>query len=241
MKPHGDRIWAERYHPFEEPLINTDRSSAVPAAREMRKAGFFRRALRKARALVRPTPVPFLSNAPRYEPFEVGQWSYGEPEVVYWEAGAHLTIGRFCSIAGGVTIFLGGEHHPEWVSTYPFSLAFADARALPGYPHTKGDVTIGHDVWIGRDALLLSGITVGHGAVIGAGSVVTRDVEPYSISAGNPARHLRHRFPPETIRALLRIAWWDWPLEDIREAWPLLQSADVAAFVQRHEKPSASR
>src|SRR5262245_44233226 len=189
----------------------------------------------RARRLLRGSaPVVFLSENPRYAAFDVGAYSYGEPEVVYWDAGARLKVGRFCSIARGVTILLGGEHHSEWVTTYPFSLVFADARSLPGYPHTKGDVVIGNDVWIGQDAVLLSGVTVGDGAVIGAGSVVARDVEPYSVCAGNPARQVRLRFPPETIAELLRIAWWDWPLDEVEKAWPLLQSADVAAFVGRY-------
>jgi len=209
----------------------------------MSSRGFLGRALRRARAaLVHPRrPVRLLSENPQYQGFQVGAWSYGEPAVVFWDSGARLTIGRFCSIASGVTILLGGEHHPEWVTTYPFSLIFAEARALPGYPHTKGDVVIGNDVWIGKNALLLSGVTIGDGAIIGAGSVVTRDVEPYSICAGNPAHHVRHRFPPKTVEALRTIAWWNWPLEDIKKAWPLLQSGDVAVFLERYGPPAGAR
>lgn len=208
-----------------------------------RHPGRLRRALRKALHTLagRGSPVGFLSEEPRYSRFEVGAWSYGEPEVIYWDAGARLRIGRFCSIASGVTILLGGEHHTEWVSSYPFSLIFPEAASLPGYPYTKGDVVIGNDVWIGRNALLLSGITVGDGAVIGAGSVVSRDVEPYSIAAGNPARHVRYRFPAETIEALRRIAWWHWPLADVKQAWPALQSGDVEAFVERYAKTTPAR
>jgi acetyltransferase-like isoleucine patch superfamily enzyme len=177
-----------------------------------------------------------LSENPRYSRFQVGEWSYGEPDVVYWDAGADLRIGRFTSIAPGVTILLGGEHHLEWVTSYPFPLLFADAQRLPGYPYSSGDVSIGNDVWIGQDVLILSGVTIGDGAVIGAGSVVAHDVEPFSIWVGNPARFVRRRFPPETIAALQRIAWWDWPIERVKEAWPLLCSADVDDFVQQYAR-----
>jgi len=176
----------------------------------------------------------------RYARFEVGEWSYGDPEVVYWDAGAHLRIGRFCSIASGVVILLGGEHHHDWVASYPFSLTFPGAASLPGYPHTKGDVEIGNDVWIGRDAIVLSGVTVHDGAVIGARSVVTRDVEPYSVVVGNPARHLRYRFSREQVEALRRIAWWSWPLDEVRKAMPILQSGDVDGFIARYGSTAAS-
>jgi acetyltransferase-like isoleucine patch superfamily enzyme len=196
--------------------------------------------LHRLRALLRRRrSYAFLADDPRYGAYDIGEGTYGEPEVVYWDAGARLTIGRFCSIGADVCIFLGGEHHVDWVSSYPFSLKFNDAAALPGYPHAKGDVVIGSDVWIGRGASILSGVRVGHGAVIGAGSLVARDVPPYTIVVGNPARAIRPRFTPEVVDALLRIAWWEWPLDRIREAWPLLQSPDVDAFVRAYGTASA--
>ena len=82
--------------------------------------------------------------------------------------------------------------------------------------------------------MILSGVTIGDGAVVGAGSVVTKDVPPYSICAGNPARHIRFRFPPEVIEALLRIAWWNWPQETLAAAMPMLQAGDVEAFIARY-------
>lgn len=172
---------------------------------------------------------------PRFSRFDIGEWSYGEPTVVYWDAGATLRIGRYCSIAPEVTILLGGEHHWDWVTTYPFSLMSAGARSLPGYPHTKGDVVIGHDVWIGHGATILSGVRIGNGSVIGARAVVTRDIEAYSICVGSPASPVRRRFSEPIARALERIAWWNWPDDKVREAWPLLQSSDVAAFVRQYD------
>ena len=207
--------------------------SVLTSTVEKKPWGLLQRLVRRVISNVtwRTPAVVLLSRDRRYSRFKIGDWSYGEPQVVFWDAGAGLNIGRFCSIAAGVTILLGGEHHPEWVTTYPFSQMFREARRLPGYPHTKGDVTVGNDVWIGQDALILSGVTVGDGAVIGAGSVVTKDVLPYSICAGNPARHVRFRFAPETVEALLRIAWWNWPLKTLTAASPLLQSGDVEAFI----------
>lgn len=178
----------------------------------------------------------FMAENKRYAAYEIGEGTYGRPDITFYDAGATLKIGSYCSIGPGVTILLGGEHHLDWVTTYPFSLLFDDARSLKGYPHTKGDVVIGSDVWIGHGALVLSGVTIGDGAVVAARSVVTKDVEPYSIIAGNPARHIRFRFSDQTIQALLKIAWWKWPPEQVRAARPLLQSGDIDGFIAKYSK-----
>ena len=193
---------------------------------------FVRRVLRRNHKGI---SINLMKDDRRYSNYKIGEWSYGEPEIAYWDTGASLQVGRFCSIARGVTIYLGGEHHLEWVSTYPFSMIFTDAGSLPGYPHTKGDVVIGNDVWIGSDSIVLSGVNIGDGAVIGARSVVTKDVKPYQVVAGNPARGIRFRFSPEQIDRLLEIAWWNWPLKRIQEAWPLLQSGNVDTFLEEHD------
>ena len=178
----------------------------------------------------------FMAENPQYREFDVGEGSYGYPEIVFYDAGAKLTIGKYCGFAPKVTILLGGEHHHDWVSSYPFSLLHEDAKHLPGYPFTKGDVVIGNDVWLGYGALVLSGVTIGDGAVVAARSVVTRDVEPYSIVAGVPAKHIKFRFQPPTVDALLEIAWWDWPHEKIESSWEHIQSSDVVSFVQRFHR-----
>lgn len=174
----------------------------------------------------------FMAENKRYSGYQVGVGTYGRPEIFYYDAGAALKIGSYCSIAPGVKILLGGEHHVEYVTTYPFSLLLNEARDLPGYPYNKGDVIIGNDVWIGQDAMILSGAHIGDGAVIAGRCVVRRDVAPYSVVAGDPARHVKYRFPEETIEALLKIAWWNWPASEIEKAWPLLQSPDVDKFIE---------
>lgn len=182
-------------------------------------------------------PSVFMSGKRRYSSYQIGDWSYGRPNIIHWDCGGKLIIGRFCSIADGVDILLGGEHHADWVTAYPFSLLFADAKNFPGYPLTKGDVVIGNDVWIGRNVLILSGVHIGDGAVVGAGSVVTKSVDSYAIVAGNPARMIRSRFPDDVKRKLQEIAWWNWPIEQIKNAWPLLLSSDVAAFIRKYHRP----
>jgi virginiamycin A acetyltransferase len=181
-----------------------------------------------------PLDPTFMAENPMYTAYHIGEWSYGKPRVLSWGEGTKLCVGRFCSMAENVVILLGGEHHVDWVSTYPFNILFTDATVFSGHPHTKGDVVIGNDVWIGRDALILSGVTVGDGSVIGARSVVTHDVPPYAIVAGNPARLVRFRFSEHTCEALQQIAWWNWPLSKIKEAWPLLLSQDIEEFIARY-------
>jgi acetyltransferase-like isoleucine patch superfamily enzyme len=174
----------------------------------------------------------FMKQNELYEACDVGEWTFGRPQVS-WGDGT-LRIGRFCSIGDGVKILTGSEHHTDWLSTYPFHIAFTSAEELPAPAHTKGNVTIGHDVWIGNEAMILSGVTIGNGAVIAARAVVTRHVPAYAVVAGVPARVVRYRFDEETIRAIEKIAWWDWPVPKIEEALPLLQSPDTAEFIRRY-------
>jgi acetyltransferase-like isoleucine patch superfamily enzyme len=179
---------------------------------------------------------PFYMNKnKRYAKYHIGDWTYGTPTVFSWREGTKLKIGRFCAIADGVIILLGGEHRIDWVTTYPFSKLFPKAKGFTGHPRSRGDVIIGNDVWIGTDALILSGVEIGNGAVIAARSVVKEDVLPYSIVAGNPAKHIKFRFSESTRDDLQKIAWWDWPLSKIEEAWPLLLSSDIEAFITKYK------
>jgi len=165
--------------------------------------------------------------------YRIGDHTYGKPRVVSWGEGSSLMIGKYCSISANVVIFLGSEHRTEWISTYPFPYIWEEAKSIKGHPATKGNVVIGNDVWIGFGTTILSGVTIGDGAAIGACSLVIRDVPPYAIVAGNPAQVLRHRFDAETIQKLLKIRWWDWPDEKVKENVHLICSDSIPAFLEQ--------
>ena len=167
--------------------------------------------------------------------YSVGRWTYGEPQVLSWEDGTTLSVGAFCSIAAGVQIFLGGNHRTEFVSTYPFAEVWKRPEWSRGSV-SKGDVAIGNDVWLASRCVVMSGVTIGDGAVVGACSVVTKNVPPYAIVAGNPARIVRKRFSEEQIGDLLRIQWWNWDDRQIESAMPWLMSGDVDGLVSFAEK-----
>jgi virginiamycin A acetyltransferase len=132
--------------------------------------------------------------------------------------GDKLIIGKFCMIASDVIFIMNGANHlTEAVTSYPFAIfgnGWQEAMKGKAYP-TKGDTIIGNDVWIGYRATIMAGVKVGDGAIIAANSVVTKDVEPYSIVGGNPAREIKKRFSDEQIKDLLEIKWWDWEVERI--------------------------
>ena len=150
-----------------------------------------------------------------YKDRDIGDYTYGHPKII---GRGDIKIGRFCSISDEVTILLGVEHRHDWITTYPFSALFHDAEHIEGHPRGKGPVIIGNDVWIGYRATILLGVTIGNGAVIAANAVVTKDVEPYSVVAGNPAIHKKFRFE-ESWRDYLqrKLKWWDWPIDTILE------------------------
>jgi acetyltransferase-like isoleucine patch superfamily enzyme len=177
-------------------------------------------------------PVPFYTaDALRHHSHvEIGDHTYGCPNVLDFGEGTRLRVGKYCSIASGVTIMLGGNHRIDWITTYPFpALAsrWPGASAISGHPQSKGDVSIGNDVWLATDALVLSGVTIGDGAVVAARAVVAKDVPPYAIAAGNPARVTKTRFSDDQVRILLALRWWDWPDDAVAKAVPLLCGGNV--------------
>ncbi len=143
-----------------------------------------------------------------------------------------LIIGKFCSIACGTKfIFTSANHTLESLSTYPFPLFFEewglDKANVTAAWDNKGDIVIGNDVWIGYEAVIMPGVTIGDGAIIGTRAVVTKDVAPYTIVGGVPAKPIRKRFPEETIQSLLKVKWWEWSEERIRENIEAIQSGDI--------------
>ncbi|SIQ76526.1 type B chloramphenicol O-acetyltransferase [Marinobacterium stanieri] len=145
-----------------------------------------------------------------------------------------LIIGSFCSIGTGVSFVMAGNqgHRHDWITSFPFFFmdeepAFADA--INAY-QPAGDTVIGNDVWIGAEAMIMPGIKVGDGAVIGSRALVTKNVEPYTIVGGNPAKVIKQRFSDDEIEKLLEMKWWDWSQEQLKGAMPLLCSGDIAAL-----------
>lgn len=168
--------------------------------------------------------------------WEIGDHTYGNISVSEPRM-AKLKIGKFCSIAAGVSVILG-NHRVDTVTTYPFSSL---RSRWPGIRRnyiddhsTKGDVIIGNDVWIGHSATILSGVTIGDGAVIATKSLVNKDVEPYSIVGGTPAKLIKFRHSPNVISDLLRIKWWEWNDETIDSRLPELLS-DAETFVNLYK------
>ena len=149
--------------------------------------------------------------------------------------GDRLKIGKFCSIACGAKfLFTSANHALGSLSTYPFPIFFEewglDAKDIRQAWDKRGDIVIGNDVWIGFEAVILSGVTVGDGAIIGTRAVVTKNVPPYTIVGGAPARPIRRRFEDAVIEKLEALRWWDWDEEAIRRAIPAIQSGDLAAL-----------
>ncbi len=157
----------------------------------------------------------------------VGKFTFGvgNIELAHHKGAPRLSIGRYCSIAGNVRIFTGAYHRSDWMTTYPFGHIHEDTfgnAKTEGYPYSKGPVSIGNDVWIGNSVTIMSGVTIGDGAILAANSHIIKDVQPYEIVGGNPAQHIRYRFPKEVIDFLINIAWWNLNESLIKKIHPLL-------------------
>jgi acetyltransferase-like isoleucine patch superfamily enzyme len=161
---------------------------------------------------------------PSYAPARLLRYSPHDPQA---------SIGRYCSLNDASYLVTGGNHHREHVSTCLFY--FTMGAGPETYSDSNGPIVIGNDVWSGFGSMVMSGVRVGDGAIIAAGAVVTKDVEPYSIVGGVPARHIDYRFDEPTRSALLRIQWWNWTESKIRAHVEQLASPEVAAFVSGHD------
>jgi len=162
-----------------------------------------------------------------------GKYSYGSPIFSPYHT-CNVIIGDFVGFAENVSIDTGGEHNTKVISTFPFHHFPMFQAAVAGAPLNsalhKGDVVIGNDVWIAEGVRILTGVKIGDGAVIGSRALVCTDIPPYAIAVGIPAKVIRYRFSPDVIEKLLKIKWWNWPIEKIKEHAKILVSEDVEAL-----------
>ena len=151
--------------------------------------------------------------------------------------GDRLKIGRFCSIACGAKfLFTSGNHTLRSLSTYTFPIFFDEwnldkSRIFEAWDN-KGDIELGNDVWVGYEAVIMSGVKIGSGAIIGTRAVVTKDVPPYTVAAGVPAKPIRRRFDDSTIETLEKLRWWDWRDEKLAAAIDAIQTGNIKQLVE---------
>jgi acetyltransferase-like isoleucine patch superfamily enzyme len=177
-------------------------------------------------------------SAYNFEDFNVlsiGRFSYidGNALIHHFAEKSTVAIGQFSSIASNTAFFLRANHRSEWITTYPIAMMpWPAALPKPAHPHKhgKGDITIGNDVWVGEGARFLPGVRVGDGAIIGTGTVVTKDVPAYAVFGGNPGRVRKMRMSARDIKDLLEIRWWDLPTPVIAQLAPAICSTNVAAL-----------
>ena len=171
---------------------------------------------------------------------KIGKYTYGFENIIIndWGEGYHVEIGAFCSIARRCNIYVGGNHRKDWITTYPFGILhkniFTNPNAL-SLPISNGNVIIGNDVWIGDNVTIMSGVTIGDGAIIACDSHVVKNVEPYSIVGGNPAKIIKYRFSKDIIESLLEIKWWNWCDDKINENAHLLCSNKIYKLIENNK------
>lgn len=161
--------------------------------------------------------------------------------IISWSDEYKIQVGKYCSIGRECNFFLHANHRPDWITTSsqlwgPVTPEIAEMHMQMGHPSCKGDITIGNDVWIGAKSTVMSGVKISDGVVIGSGSVVTKDVPPYAIVVGNPAKVIKYRFEEHQINDLLNIAWWNWSETKIKEESMMLWSKDINDFIKKHKK-----
>lgn len=149
--------------------------------------------------------------------------------------GDRIQVGRYSGLHYSTVVIPGGVHHADWVSTVHSHVEDGEWVSAPGAIHSSGPVILGNDVFVAFEAVITSGITIGDGAIVATRAVVVKNVEPFSIVGGNPAKHIRYRFDEPTREALLRIKWWDWPDEKVAAHADLIHSPRVEEFVAGHD------
>jgi len=159
---------------------------------------------------------------------EVGRHTYGN---ILQRHHGHVKVGNFCSISTGVHAVFLWDHRGDWITTFPF---YTWTEEIPVNCTKDNEIVVGNDVWIGTNVMLLGGAKIGDGSIIGACSVVAGNIPPYTVVVGNPAKPIRKRFSDEEIEALLKIEWWNWEDEKIRENIGLLSTNNVKEFIEKH-------
>lgn len=159
--------------------------------------------------------------------------------IITWSDQYHVYLGKYNSIGRDCNFFLHANHRPDWITTSsqlwgPVDDNIANLHMEMGHPSCKGDIIIENDVWIGAKSTIMSGVKIHNGAVIGACSVVTKDVPPYAIVAGNPAKIVKYRFNEKQIKSLLKISWWDWTEDRIKTEALKLWSPNIDEFIDKH-------
>jgi acetyltransferase-like isoleucine patch superfamily enzyme len=200
-------------------------------ARLKDSARFLLNTYRRAGEGVLGKDVAVLRRLQRQGRVTLGTGTYGVPPILtFMLDNTGLRVGNYSSL--GSLIMLGGKHPTDRVTTYPHRIWMGmEGAGEDGFPIPSADTIVGSDVWLCYEAVILSGVTIGDGAIVAAGAVVTKDVPPYAIVGGNPARLIRYRYPEEQRQALLDIRWWDWPEHEVRAAVPLLAGDDIDAFI----------
>ncbi|MGQ4680756.1 Vat family streptogramin A O-acetyltransferase [Paenibacillus polymyxa] len=195
------------------------------------------------------TSVCYIQNLPARPNVEIGDYTYysdnSHPAELFYDhiqhhyefLGDKLKIGKFCAIAEGITFIMNGANHRmDGLTTYPFNIFSGGwEKVTPSLEQLpfKGDTIIGNDVWLGQSVTIMPGITIGDGAIVASNSTVVKDVEPYTIVGGNPAKVIRPRFDQETITLLLKLKWWDWEEEKLFRYMDQLVSVNSADAVKQ--------
>lgn len=171
----------------------------------------------------------------------VGQGTYFDRNIniISWSDEYRIIVGKYCSIGRDCNFFLHANHRPDWITTSsqlwgPVTPDVADMHMRMGHPTCKGDIIVENDVWIGAKSTIMSGIKIGNGAIVGATATVTKDVPPFAIVVGNPAKIVKYRFTEKQREALLKIAWWDWTEDRIKTEAMDLWSERINDFIDRH-------
>jgi acetyltransferase-like isoleucine patch superfamily enzyme len=182
----------------------------------------------------------------------IGKYSYGISDAnVVWDTEAwgynnekkqpRLIVGSYCSIGSNSKFYLGGNHRYDWVTTYPFQVKSSHNNVfdsleneIDGYPLSNGDIIIGNDVWFGENVTVMSGVKIGDGAVVGTNSTIVKDVKPYSIVGGHPAKHIKYRFSNEIVEKLSNIKWWDIEDSKLNLLLPYMCNNEINLFFEKY-------